>query len=50
MRPQNTLKKPNLVFVLPTFNIIFPKKKKNHLLEMNWTWKEHLDKVGYNYI
>jgi hypothetical protein len=32
MWPPNTIKKPNLAFVIPTFNIVFPKGKKKHLL------------------
>jgi hypothetical protein len=49
MWPPNTIKKPNLAFVIPTFNIVFPKEKKSFAineLDMENIWT----KVGYNYI
>jgi len=32
MWPPNTFKNPNLAFMITTFNIVFPKEKKKHLL------------------
>ncbi len=43
MWPPNTIKKPNLAFVIPTFNIVFPKEKKSFAineLDMEGTFEQ----------
>jgi hypothetical protein len=54
MWPPNTMKKPNLAFVIPTFNIVFPKEKNSFAideLDMEGTfgqsWEQYLD-LGLN--
>jgi hypothetical protein len=33
MWPPNIINKPNLAFVIPTFNIVFPKEKKSFVID-----------------